>query len=425
MPRNKYSNHVLDKNGGLHSARTLKLVRQLLTTHDLKQAVMYQVILSGSDKAEYQATMKALLRHIRTKCRAEYMGGYEVGDEKGGLHCHAFIIIETAHHFPADLLDVSPGHFIARRIKRKAKQAKEAGLEKSLSIRIEPPKGRMHGGAMFARMNTPDKLADCIKWASYYVKARSKDDVQGRETYFASEFASNTGKREAQRQRHRDALVKSARPAAPETAPFPLVGSPTGRAEHTFTEKEQQHETVTPAPRQEGPGTASTTSPGSTSPGPILVGSRSWSIQDAQSSSSSTRAEAFSPGRQHGGATGPADETHQPLTAAPGDTMTPAEKYIATKYEEAVDLQLDLDALRHYLLAHGIKRTAAQLVHDLDETYGFYGYASSHPAPTLADVAEFDKAIDRMTMSQLAALDTGVYNCLTDVRQSYTSRSTA
>lgn len=430
MKRTKYSNAVLDnpKNGGIHSARRLKSVQTMLTTHDLKKPVLYQFILSGkTDKAEYQATIKALVRHIRTKCRAEYLGAYEVGDEKGGLHCHCYVIIETADQIPRDLLDVSPGHFIARRIKRTG-----------MSIKIEPPKAPMHGGAMFARMDTPAKLADCIEWCSYHVKPRSKDDVPGRETYFASEFASNTGKREAQRQKHRDALTKSSRPApAPttETAPFLLVGSPTGRAEHTFTDKEQQHETVTPAPRQEGPGTASSTSstgssPGSTSTssGPILVRPRSWSIQDVQpssSSSSSNTAEAPSPGHKHGGATGPASQTHQPIAPAPGDTMTPAEKYIATKYEEAVDLQLDLDALRLYLLAHGIKRTAAQLVHDLDETYGFYGYASSHPAPKLADVAEFDKAIDRLTMTQLAALDRGVYNCLTDVRQSYTSRSTA
>lgn len=210
MSKKRYSNEVLagNGNGGLHSTRKLNTLNQFMTTHDLKQAVLFQIILSGSDKAEYQATMKAVIRHIRTKCRAEYIGAYEVGVEKGGLHAHAFIIIETAKHFPADLLDVSEGKFIARRIKRKA-----------ISIRIEPPKGRIHGGAMFARMNTPEKLADAIKWASYCLKVRSKEGVQGRETYFGSEFASNIAKRETVRQKYRDALMKSTKSVQASTTP--------------------------------------------------------------------------------------------------------------------------------------------------------------------------------------------------------------
>ena len=65
--------------------------------------------------------------------------------------------------------------------------------------------------------------------------------------------------------------------------------------------------------------------------------------------------------------------------------LTTAEKFIASKYEQAVDLQLDLEAMRRYLLDRGIKRTPAAVVFDLDEVYGFHGYVSSHPA-TLVDV---------------------------------------
>jgi hypothetical protein len=318
MQHTKYTNAILahKKNGGIHSIRQLKSVQTMLTTHDLKKAVMYQFILSGSTKAEYQATIKALVRHIRTKCKAEYLGAYEVGDEKGGLHCHCYVIIETHHHYPADLLDVSEGQWIARRIKRTG-----------MSIKIEPPKGRMHGGAMFAKMDTPAKLADCIAWCSYHVKARSKNAGQDRETYFASEFASNTGKREAKRQRYRDALTKSSRPAATEASPFPLVGSPTGRAEQTTNERESSMHLLTPA--------------------------------------------VF--------------------------------RYVGGLYETAVDADLDLDALRLYLLSHGIKRTPAQVVHELDETYGFHQYASSHPAPPRPNVVEMDKMIDRMSQQALRA----------------------
>lgn len=74
--------------------------------------------------------------------------------------------------------------------------------------------------------------------------------------------------------------------------------------------------------------------------------------------------------------------------------MTPAEKYVAAHYERAVDLDLDVEALRLYLLAHGIKRTPAQVRHELDEAYGFFGYADSHLAPTKPSVGDWDKATD-------------------------------
>jgi hypothetical protein len=269
-----------------------------MTTHDLKDAVLYQAIFTGTqDKALYQNAIKALMRHIRTKCRAEYIGGYEVGDEKGGLHAHCYIIIETSKHFPADLLDVREGQFLYRLANRK---------DKEICIRIEPPKNRMHGGQMFARMNTPEKLADCIKWASYYLKPRSKDAVPGRETYFGSEFASNITKREAQRQKHRDALLKSSRPAPAAQAPIP-------------------------APAKE------------------------------------------------------------PM-------MTPAARYIAARYEAAVDLGLDVEALRLYLLAHGIKRTPAQVRHELDDVYGFYQYADTHQPKPVISVGEWDRAVCRLAV---------------------------
>lgn len=291
MTRKKYTNSILagNNNGGLHSTRKLNTVQQFFNTHDLKKAILYQFILSGSDRTEYQATLKALMRHIRTKCRAEYIGAYEVGEEKGGIHAHAFVLVETAKHFPSDLLDVSEGQFIARRIKRR-----------KLSIRIEPPKNPMHGGAMFAKMNTPAKLADCLKWATYFLKVRSKEDVTDRETYFGSEFLSNIAKREAKRQKYRDALTKSSK---------------------STPEKEA--------------------------------------------------------------------------------TMTPAERYVATRYEEAVAQQLDVEAIRLFLLSEGIPRTPGQVVYDLDERFGFYGYAASHPAPAKRTYAEIDAALDREKPSKV------------------------
>jgi hypothetical protein len=435
MARKQYSNNILAKNGGLHSRRALKTVRQAMTTHKFKKPILYHIILSGkSTKADYQATIKRLIEHIRTKCKAEYIGAYEVGEEKNGLHCHAFMIVETLDHFPGnDVLNVSAGYFIARRIARTG-----------MSIKIAPPQNTMHDGQMFARMDTPAKLANCIDWATYTLKLRSKDAVPGREIYFGSCHAANARKREAVRQKYRDAVLKSSRPApqaaqealdasvATQTTPFHPIGFPMGRVNHKLTEKASHEEITTPQCGTEGqstdtsPGDRETTSRANHRP----VHDCSTGQSEGRTSTSDSRysrdsspgAEAIHPGCQDDG---PADwkpeavqrvqsngrassqgcDTRSPISHNPGEAMlTTAQKYIASRYEEAVDLQLDLDSVRAYLLANGIKRTPAAVVYDLDEVYGFYGYASSHPAPAKLSTAAMDRMIDRMTDADVKLL---------------------
>jgi hypothetical protein len=436
MARKQYTNNILAKNGGLHSRRALKTVRQAMTTHKFKKPILYQIILSGkSTKKEYQATIKRLIEHIRTKCKAEYIGAYEVGSEKGGLHCHAFVIVETLDHFPGDdVLNVSAGYFIARRIARTG-----------MSITIAPPQNTMHDGAMFARMDTPAKLANCIDWTTYTLKLRSKDAVPGREIYFGSCHAANARKREAVRQKYRDAVLKSSRPTAPatQTVPSSPVDLSTGKGNQTQSEKASNEGITTPQCGTEGQSHASTTESGhSSSSGPTRVSTGPRPRVPASSASTGTESQAIRPGQSHGGAGSSRSETHQPVTPPPGDArkipvvdsdpvptkgettmLTTAQKYIASRYEQAVGLRLDLDEVRAYLMAHGIPRTPAQVVFDLDETYGFYGYADSHQPPAHVSTAVLDKIIDRMSDRDVKLLPipkAGVYNCLTVVRQSYT-----
>lgn len=84
--------------------------------------------------------------------------------------------------------------------------------------------------------------------------------------------------------------------------------------------------------------------------------------------------------------------------------MTPAARYIAAQYETGVDAQLDLDAMRRFLLTRGLKRSPAQVVHELDNVFCFTGYAASHPAPALIDLDDIDRAIDRMTPQEIRRL---------------------
>lgn len=89
-------------------------------------------------------------------------------------------------------------------------------------------------------------------------------------------------------------------------------------------------------------------------------------------------------------------ETFSPISLKGNDMqLTLAQTFIASKYEQGVDQQLDVEALRLYLLSHGVKRTPAMVAHELEHTYGFYGYASSHAAPAKDDVALLDALIDR------------------------------
>jgi hypothetical protein len=93
-----------------------------------------------------------------------------------------------------------------------------------------------------------------------------------------------------------------------------------------------------------------------------------------------------------------------------GDELNPAEKFIAAKYEAAVDLGLDVEAIRQFLLAHGIKRTPAQVKHELDNVYGFYQYADRHPAPTIVSAEAWDKAAGRKVEISFVATTKWSYN---------------
>jgi hypothetical protein len=293
----------------------------------------------------------------------------------------------------------------------------------------------MHDAQMFARMDTPAKLANCIDWATYTLKLRSKDAVPGREIYFGSCHAANARKREAVRQKYRDAVLKSSRPPAPQATPFfPVDSSTEGQQITLITEKELQHEgSITTRVCQASSrtseseagsqdhasqenGTSTTESRYSRSSSSTLGFARPRPRVPASSVSTDTESQAIWPGQSHGGAGSRRGETHQPVTPLPGIDalnfqhtyldpapttggtvmLTTAQKYIASRYEEAVGLRLNLDEVRAYLLAHGIPRTPAQVVFDLDETYAFAGYTASHPAPAPVSTAVLDKIIDRM-----------------------------
>jgi hypothetical protein len=215
----KNSNAVLAANGGLHSSRALATAQNILTNHDLRQPVLFHMVLTGSDDiTTYQAAIKALVRRLRTYgCRTEYFGAFEFQPLKG-LHAHCFVVIETSKKTPFKSLDIKDGGYLH-------KLADRNGINR---IHIAKPKNAMHGDQLFARP-VGDKLEDCLTWCAYVYKVRSKHLVQSRETYFNSEFKANGVKRAAelaalvapqvqQAEAKQDETVAQEAPAAQHTA---------------------------------------------------------------------------------------------------------------------------------------------------------------------------------------------------------------
>lgn len=191
------SSAILDANGnnGLHSERALYTAQTILKHHDLRQPVMYHLIFTGGTIAQYQAAIKALVKHLRrNKCRTEYFGAYENQPLKG-LHAHLFLVIETAKKFPDKIIDIREGGYLHKLAERHNLVNPDGSTRR---IHLAPPQNPMHGGELFARpVVEGGKLENCLLWAEYPYKNRSKHGIPSRETYFNSEFKSNMEKRAA------------------------------------------------------------------------------------------------------------------------------------------------------------------------------------------------------------------------------------
>lgn len=76
-------------------------------------------------------------------------------------------------------------------------------------------------------------------------------------------------------------------------------------------------------------------------------------------------------------------------------TLTTAQKYVGMLYERAVDLDLDLDEVRRYLLEHGVVRTPGQVAYELEHVYEFHQYAATHQPKPVISLRDWDKAVER------------------------------
>jgi hypothetical protein len=112
--------------------------------------------------------------------------------------------------------------------------------------------------------------------------------------------------------------------------------------------------------------------------------------------------------------------------------LTPAGfRYLARLYEQAVTEGLDVGQIHAYLTRKGVAVTRSEVIDHLDNVFTYHGYAAANPAKPPISYADADAAMRKPARRlptektiQLVNAETGVYNRLTDVSQSYTHRPT-
>lgn len=218
-----------------------------------------------------------------------------------------------------------------------------AGLK--LGFKIAPPQDAMHQVAgkqvnyAYVPKKASPKLDDCLVWISYLTKVRSKAGVEG-QVYTGS----------TNREGNKPSLPSAALPAEKEAIAVEAIQNDSKPIQGDNKPSEWVGIKITPEPHQS-----------------------------------------------------PLNEPER-YSNNEGDDMklTTAQNYLATLYENAVDARMDIDAMRLYLLEQGVRRTPAQLVDELENTFGFLGYASRHVAPAKPDTRALDALIDRTPLRRKA-----------------------
>ena len=387
------SKAILSANGGVHSKRAMKKVKDRLQNHGMKRAILVHFVITGSQKVKvYRDTYNDIADHIRDNgSRCEYFGCLEM-DEVKGLHAHAYFVIETSKKFPHKTLDVTDGAWLHKLAERRGLVNDDGTTRR---IHIAQPQNKMHDSngkkQFFARLDTEAKLANCLERVEYLYKNRSKANVPCREIYFNSNFEANKAKRvrkvidspsAPKAEREVVAIQSDSKPLQGDSKPSEWVGikimpephqGPFNAFETHYNDKGIYEERIETDERIEAQYPT------------IKQGRECSSLSKAASTRYEDGSGASTPHRKEG------IEVR----------LTPAETYVATQYESAVDQRLDVEALRLFLLEQGIKRTPAQVAWELEEKYGFLGYASRYPAPAKPDTGMLDALIDRTPLKSV------------------------
>lgn len=169
-------------NGGMHNQKEYAKLKKMLNEQAYKQPRLYHLVLMGSEQTkEYQSAIKALCFELRRKdIPCQWKACLEVDADKG-LHFHVFILAEAKYINPCSILNHNAQGWLNIMMQRRG-----------LRYYIAPPKSSIHQTASTKKNYATlagEKLADCLIWISYLVKARSKPK-NIRQIYFGSRMAA-------------------------------------------------------------------------------------------------------------------------------------------------------------------------------------------------------------------------------------------
>lgn len=306
-----------------------------------REARLYHLCFEGKTHPEHMKMLHAL-RQMATRAgiECEWFAAREVADSTKADHLHVFMLIDAYGNNVWKVFNQFDDG-----------QVGQLCGDKGIKFAIFSPKDfqGIHGRNNYMALPYQGpgnrqtalggkRLADALVWLTYLYKARSKpqDDTKWQI------FPASRPTRKAAPVAAQEALDAQ---IATQVAPFLPIGFPMGRVDHTFTEKESQHEgctrtSVCQASSRTSQGEAgsqghtSTESLYSSSSSSTLGFTRPRPRVPLTSASTGPKAEAIWLGQSNGDAAGRRGETHQPVThTAPVEAMTPASRYVARQYD--------------------------------------------------------------------------------------------
>lgn len=370
-----YPSDIVDRNGnmGWHKNGKRAYRNSINTIHRClplyREARLYHLCFEGmTDEVPHKTNMAMLHALVqmaeREGIKCEWFAAREKADATKADHLHVFMLIDAYGIKVAKLFNQFEDgrvqqHCMAHGVKFAIFSPKDYkgihGRNTYMALPYQGPGNRQ------TALGT-ERLADALIWLSYIGKARSKptDDADGQ--IFP---ASRPG-------RKRNSLPSTAPTAAEE------INYNEGTNEDRTTKTAEAILPLGFQPDQQGAGSAEARD----SSGKAVVDAR----QSALGSEEGASQQEASTGDERYGA-GRATAYYE----RPGMMLTASQNFLASLYEQAVDQGLDIEEVRKYMLSKGVKRTPLQLEDELENTFGFYGYAALHPPKPIMSTKEWDR----------------------------------
>ena len=182
-----------NRNGGIHRQEEFKKAVEMLThcAHNLPNARLFHVCLTGGDVVAYQLVIKRLCRALKGQdVTTRYRAGIE-NDQTKGLHCHLFIVLsskdqQTARHITTTDSSKRGGMASDSTLLKAIKHTRTECPTLAYSVMMPKrpnsnpsPDGSPPKRVAFLQFNQTNQafFDNVVEWMSYAYKARSKEGI--------------------------------------------------------------------------------------------------------------------------------------------------------------------------------------------------------------------------------------------------------